>query len=98
MGSQVLRRCVSFVYAPHVLRWQVFVPNSSPEQVHGALSHTINDHSWYWSSPKLVYQPKMQVLDQRPNDPGEPRRKIFGSRDVSVGGAARLNERTPLSV
>lgn len=79
MAVQLLRRLLSVVYAPHLLRWHVFVPNASPEQVHGALSHTVNDHSWYSNSPKLVYEPKRQMLDQRPTafPGGEPQRKIF---------------------
>src|SRR5262245_50282119 len=65
------------VYAPHLLRWSVFVPSASPEQVHGALSHTVNDRSWYWSSPTLVYEPTKQVLDQRSLSIGDFQRRIF---------------------
>lgn len=87
MAVQFLRRFVSLAYAPHVLHWQVFVPEASPEQVHGALSHTINDYSWYWSSPRLVYQPKTHMLDQRPNEfPGDPQRKIFLSFALTPEG------------
>ena len=72
-----MQSVLGLVYAPHVLRWSVFVPSASPEQVHGSLSHAVDDHSWYWSSPQLVYQPTSCSLDQRPSDiAGGPQRRI----------------------
>lgn len=77
MAAKLMQGVLGLVYAPHVLRWSVFVPSASPEQIHGSLSHAVDDHSWYWSSPQLVYQPKSCSIDQRPNDiAGGPRRRI----------------------
>jgi hypothetical protein len=77
VAAERMQEVLGLVYAPHVLRWSVFVPSASPEQVHGALSHAVDDHSWYWSSPQLVYEPKSCSLDQRPSDiAGGPQRRI----------------------
>ena len=87
MAARLMQSVLGLVYAPHVLRWSVFVPFASPEQVHGSLSHAVGDHSWYWSSPQLEYQPKSHSLDQRSSDmAGGPQRRIFLTFAMSPDG------------